>query len=327
MFKCTIAIPVYNRENSIRRALDSALVQDVPDLEILVVDNCSIDHTWEILQAYRDPRLHLVRNTQNVGLFGNFNRCLSLARGQYLRFLCSDDTLTPGTLRKEIAVMDKYPNIALLSTRGRRIDEYGHVLGLQANHFNGGVYCGRKAIYAILWFQSHYAYNPLNYPSGVLIRRDVAAKIGDFDVSMKILGDVDFFLRILEHGDLAVLNDFGCNIMIHGKQESSCLLGDKAPIVELDFLIERYRNLLQNEGAYYRIKQQISAYVLGLAFKYWRMGLNDACRKHLEIVQKSGILKVEVLLAVLRLVSFRLLRKTIGIRFLPACPSKFKVSC
>ena len=323
MIKCTIAIPVYNREKFIGRAIDSALAQNVSDLEVLVVDNCSTDHTWEVLHTYRDSRLRLVRNETNLGLFGNFNCCLSLAKGKYLRFLCSDDTLVAGTLKREIAVMDAHPHVALLSTRGQRMDEEGNFLGFQADHFKQGVYSGNKSIYAILWYQAYYAYNSLNYPSGILIRRDFSEQVGQFDVNMKMLGDVDFFLRVLEHGDLAVLNTLGCNITIHVNQQSSYLLGDKSPMLELNFLIERYKLLLQQEGGYERIKQQMMAHVLGLAFKYWRIGLKDAYHFHCEIVRRSGIQKIKVFMAILRLISLRLLLKTTGIRFLPV----HSVSC
>ena len=71
MHICTVAIPVYNRRDLVQRALQSVLTQDIDDLDILVVDNCSDDGTWEALTAYRDPRLRLVRNERNVGLFGN----------------------------------------------------------------------------------------------------------------------------------------------------------------------------------------------------------------------------------------------------------------
>src|SRR5450432_379001 len=98
---CSIAIPVFNRRDLVHNALRSAIAQAVPNLEILVVDNCSTDGTWEALQAIRDPRLHLVRNDSNLGLFGNFNRCLELSRGEYVCLLGSDDDLTEGFLARE----------------------------------------------------------------------------------------------------------------------------------------------------------------------------------------------------------------------------------
>ena len=206
MVKCTVAIPVYNRQSMIRRAVDSALAQTVPGLEILVVDNSSTDGTWDVLQTYKDSRLLLARNERNVGLFGNFNRCLDLAQGQYLRFLCSDDKLIPCSLAQEIEIMDAHQEVALLTTRGRRVNERGYVLGPQADHFQPGIYLGQQAICAVLWFQAHYAYNPLNYPSGILLRREIARQVGPFDTTMKMSGDVDFFLRVLERGALAVVD-------------------------------------------------------------------------------------------------------------------------
>lgn len=318
MIKCTVAIPVYNREKFIDKAIGSALEQNILGMEILVVDNCSTDGTWKILQKYRDKRLRLVRNDQNIGLFRNFNRCLGLARGRYLRFLCSDDELIKGTLEKEIAVMDAHPDVALLSTRGYRKDELGRVLGIQAGYFKEGIYPGFKAICGILWFQAHYAYNPINYPSGVLIRKNIAAIEGKFDVNMKMAGDVDFFLRILEHGNLAILDTLGCNIMIHPGQESSYLIGDLSPIIELDCLVNRYKEILQKEKMYLRVKEQMAAYSLGLAFKLWRIGFIKCSKAHYDIVRKSGVKKIKVYLAILRMLALRILFKFIGVSFLPA---------
>lgn len=64
MIKCTIAIPVYNRKNKSLNhvALESALAQQLRDMEILVVDDCSTDGTWEVLQTYHDPCLGDVKN-------------------------------------------------------------------------------------------------------------------------------------------------------------------------------------------------------------------------------------------------------------------------
>ncbi len=228
--KCTVAIPIYNRKIDVlnRVAIDSAMEQPLKDMQILVIDDCSTDGTWELLQQVRDPRLSLVRNEHNLGLFGNFNRCLELAEGEYVRLLCSDDRLAPDCLGREVALLDRYPDVGLLLTRGRRVDGKGQVLGRQADHFQEGIYSGPAAIRSALWFHSHYALNPFNYPSGMLLRRETALKAGRFDTAMRMSGDVDFFLRMLEHGDLAVSDRLGCEITIHGNQEGVRLAGDVA---------------------------------------------------------------------------------------------------
>src|SRR5678816_3967583 len=102
--------------------------------------DCTTDGTWDELQRISDPRARILRNERNVGLFANFNRCLDEARGQFVRILCSDDVLEPGTLDDELAVMTSDPEMALLSTRGLRISAEGEVLGLQAAALPQGRY-------------------------------------------------------------------------------------------------------------------------------------------------------------------------------------------
>ena len=126
MIKCTVAIPVYNRIGLVGQAVDSALAQDIDDMEILIVDNCSTDGTWELLQKYQDPRIRLIQNEINIGLFPNFNRCLELAKGEYLRFLCSDDLLVENCLSKEIDIMEQNCAVSILNTKGELVDQNGN---------------------------------------------------------------------------------------------------------------------------------------------------------------------------------------------------------
>ncbi len=83
----SVGVPVYNGEATIRRALDSLLAQDMGDFEVIVCDNASTDATPDIAEAYaaRDDRVQLHRNPENLGLAGNFNRTVELARGPLLQ--------------------------------------------------------------------------------------------------------------------------------------------------------------------------------------------------------------------------------------------------
>jgi len=314
---CTIAIPVYNRQDFIRRAVDSALEQDVPDLEILVADNCSTDHTWDVLQSYADSRLRLVRNERNVGLFGNFNRCLSLARGEYLRFLCSDDKLVPGCLSREIEIMGQHSNVSLLSTRNRLVNEKGHRLREGANLLRPGIYRSDQAVLAVLWSIAHYALNPLNYPSGVLLRRAAALRADRFDTTLRMLGDVDYFLRVLDYGDLAVVDTVGCEITIHEGMESVRVASDGVRDSEFLMLVERYRVQLEQESTYKRILQQVAAHATGVALKYWYRRMSQASEQHLKIAYSTGTGCSGIVVGIARLIGLRLLLKIAGIRPTP----------
>lgn len=320
MIKCTIAIPVYNRKNKSLNhvALESALAQQFQDLEILVVDDCSTDGTWDLLKTYHDPRLRLVRNKHNMGLFGNFNRCLQLAQGKYFRLLCSDDKLVSNCLMSEIDLMERHENVVLLSTYGRRVDTHNHALGMQANHFPPGIYAGEMAILGALWFQAHYAINPFNYPSGVLFRRCSALLAGKFNTSMRMSGDVDYFLRVLQHGDLGVVGSIGCEITVHADQEGAGLASDTVVMREIIEITECYRPLLQQYGVYQRIRHQLTAYALGLAFKYWRLRLLDAAKSHWTLAWKLNITPWGAGVGILRLLFLRLLMRVSGKRLMPS---------
>jgi glycosyltransferase involved in cell wall biosynthesis len=217
MTACTVAIPVYNQRAYIARAVRSALAQELDGLSILVVDNRSDDGTWEALQPFAAEGVTLHRNPVNLGLFGNFNRCLELAEAPYLRLLSGDDALAPGCLRAEIAVMERNPRLAMLSTRGRFVTPEGAALGDCAAEFPPGIYAG--ADFPLAWF-GYYARtrrNPLNYPSGVLFRR---AAIGGerFEEGWRTAGDIDFYFKLLRRGDLGIAELHGCDITRHAAQ-------------------------------------------------------------------------------------------------------------
>lgn len=271
MTTCTVAIPVYNRRDLVSSALESALAQDLPGLDILVVDNCSDDGTWEVLQRYGDPRVRLVRNGRNLGLFGNFNRCLALARGTYLRFLCSDDALTDGCLRREVALMERYPAATLLTTRGRIVRPDGSSGGIQAGAFRPGVYAGADAVRAALWCQLFYGRNALNYPSGVLMRRDAAMRAGPFDERLRVTGDVDFFFRVLRQGAMIASDAVGCEIGEHAGQVGPQRARDGTLVREYLELLRRFEPMLAPHAA--TLRRQVPGAALWLALAFWRRGL------------------------------------------------------
>ncbi len=313
MILCSVAIPVFNRRDLVRKALESALNQNVPGLEILVVDNCSTDGTWEILQTYQDPRLRLVRNDENVGLFGNFNRCLALARGTYLRFLCSDDILIPGCLESEIRIMKAHPEVALLSTAGQLVDAEDRSLGSVADDMSPGIYTGPSAIRAWFDFFSSYGRNPFNYPSGVLFRREAALQVGEFDASMRLAGDVNFYLKVLEHGELAITNVLGCKVLVHEQQEQVAANLSGAGMREHLANLEIHRTLLQRQGVYKQIRNRLSGVILGVAYFYFRTGKSPATKAHIGILREMNVNWACAVLAFIRFwVRRRLFMMTLG---------------
>ena len=79
----SVVIPVYNGENTVARAVESALKQDA-EMEILVIDDCSTDKTAEVLRHYMDTQqISYVRNEKNLGVAESRNRGVALAKGRF----------------------------------------------------------------------------------------------------------------------------------------------------------------------------------------------------------------------------------------------------
>ncbi len=104
----SILIPVYNRENLIKETVQSALNQTYKNIEIIVVDNQSTDHTWDILQklASQDSRIKIFQNETNIGPVRNWKRCIEEASGEYGKILWSDDLIAPEFLERTVPYLE-----------------------------------------------------------------------------------------------------------------------------------------------------------------------------------------------------------------------------
>ena len=96
----SICIPTYNGEKYLKECLDTVLSQSYENIEIIIVDDCSIDKTISIVEEYiqKDSRIKLDKNQSNLGLVANWNKCLELANGEWIKFVFQDDLIEPDCL-------------------------------------------------------------------------------------------------------------------------------------------------------------------------------------------------------------------------------------
>jgi glycosyltransferase involved in cell wall biosynthesis len=128
----TIGLPVYNGARYLEGAVESILEQSFGDFELIISDNASSDGTEAVCRALatRDPRVSYRRNARNVGLSGNFNLLVPLARGRLFKWATSDDVLLPGYLDRCVAALDADPAVILAYPRTEFVDGEGESLGL-----------------------------------------------------------------------------------------------------------------------------------------------------------------------------------------------------
>ena len=101
----SVIMPAYNAEEFLQEAIASVQAQTITDWELLVIDDCSRDHTAKMVEAIAgsDPRVKLLRNEKNLGAAGSRNRGLDIFRGRYVALLDSDDYWYPTMLEKMLA--------------------------------------------------------------------------------------------------------------------------------------------------------------------------------------------------------------------------------
>ncbi len=106
--RVTVVIPVYNRRQYVREAIESILRQTYSDFELLVIDDGSSDGTGEVVRSYVDERVRLMRHERNLGIPRTRNDGVRLARGEYIAFLDSDDVAYPMRLERQVAFLDSH---------------------------------------------------------------------------------------------------------------------------------------------------------------------------------------------------------------------------
>jgi len=196
----TVAIPTYRGAAHLGATIESVLKQSLTNFELIVIDDNSPDNTRDVVRAYPDPRLIYLRNEKNLGPEGNWNRCLVQARGKYFKLLPQDDTLFPDTLERQVDVLENDPEerIALVFGPRRIINAQGCVI---ATRGCPGATGGQLKASTLVRSCVRRGTNLIGEPGSVLFRTALAKKVGAFDGSIGYIIDLDYWVRLLKHGN------------------------------------------------------------------------------------------------------------------------------
>jgi glycosyltransferase involved in cell wall biosynthesis len=123
MIKVSVLLPVYNNKEDIIDAIKSVENQTYKDWELIIVDDCSTDGTYEIIISYikNKPSMKLFRNATNCGVYVSLNEALLKANGKYICVLNSDDKFIEKNLELNVKILEDNPNfIAVISKMVRQ---------------------------------------------------------------------------------------------------------------------------------------------------------------------------------------------------------------
>ena len=243
----SICIPAYNGGAYLVEAIASALAQSFRDIEVLVVDDGSSDGSDREVEALqlKDPRLRLVRNPTNLGILGNFNRCIELSTGRYLKFLCDDDVLAPGCVDALVAELEAHPEVALATTARAYIDENGDPLRVVRFFSERRQIRGDVAARDIFFRR-----NLVGEPTAALMRR--ADALVKFKSCYRQAFDVDLWLRLLDRGDLVILPQPLCSIRIHPRQVTAANLRSGRVVHDKRILFQQFARRFSPASLFHR---------------------------------------------------------------------------
>ena len=185
----SIIMPTYNRSKVLLAAIDSIRAQSFCNWELIIVDDGSTDDTCEIVARYMvdDLRIRYVYQ-KNERQAAARNKGLSLACGEYIAFLDSDDQWLPEKLEKQIALFRQYPNAGMVYCNQLICKNGGE--SFQSRYTRGQIVSGN--IFNYLLTRKIYCST-----QSIMIRRSIIDQVGGFDEALKnSLEDWEWTLRV-----------------------------------------------------------------------------------------------------------------------------------
>lgn len=218
----SILIPTHNRPDYAELALQSALAQTYPNIEIIVNDNSEDTLTQERFAPYlaRHAHIHYAR-VPGCGVMDNFQYCFARASGEYVNYLMDDDLFHPAKIQKMMSFMLAKPSIGLVTSFRQLIDgngaELAPISGTERKFEVDTLIEGRSLGTTVL----SNGLNMIGEPTTVLFRKsDVGPVFGRFlGKQYTTLSDVATWLAVLAHKDGVYLPEALSYFRIHGGQD------------------------------------------------------------------------------------------------------------
>ena len=191
--------------------VESALSQSHRDLRVIVIDDASTDETPDVTRqlAARDPRVSIVRHTQNRGHIATYNEGIALADGDYLLVTGADDYLLPGAVERAVAILDREP-------------EVGMVFGLAAIWVEGqpapeiGQQPDAVNVLDSARFLHELALHNVVPQSGAIVRTSVQKRLDPFVAELPHAADLDMWVRYCIYSRVAMTQARSCVYRQHG---------------------------------------------------------------------------------------------------------------
>lgn len=195
--KVSVLLPAYNAEKYLPEAIESILKQSYQDFELLVVDDCSTDSTWQVIQKYAnlDSRVVAIQNQKNLKLSGSLNVAIAHANGDYLARMDADDWSYPDRFQKQVTYMDANPEVGIVGGSMEVCDELLNVVSTRRYHQTDDDI--RRHL---------FRYSPFSHPL-IMIRKSVIDEVGGYRDKFNPAEDYELYFRVGKRAKFGNLQD------------------------------------------------------------------------------------------------------------------------
>lgn len=243
--KVSIMIPTYLRNTFLKRTIDSALSQitEIP-YEVVVVDNNDGDNqqTLDLIMTYSSEDISYYKNQKNLGMFGNWNRCLQLANSEWILILHDDDTIAADYISTMMEEVQKDADVSCLGCRHVYINEKDECINV-VKHGIKAYIINQFRSYATLRIKDFYYDHPIHI-MGLLINREKALKVGGFDSTWDPISDYIFILKLVKRYKVKQVHRTLLNyrIAVNASGSVKHILG----MVEIDAYMRKFIGINEN---------------------------------------------------------------------------------
>ncbi|MDR3617324.1 MAG: glycosyltransferase [Candidatus Obscuribacterales bacterium] len=240
----SICLPVYNGEEFLGEAIESVLNQSFTDLELLIGDDASTDNSEAIARKYaeKDKRIVYWKNSQNKGLFGNYNECMNRATGTYIKPFAQDDIFDTKLIERMVSGFKADPDIALVACARRIVDDNGLELSQEFEYPSTTILDGNDKVRDDLIKVT----NGIGEPSTVMFPR---AYLGaGFDVRLHHLGDIEYWHRLILDKKFLYISEILCSFRRHAKSTTNRNAREMRYGLDMLLLGQKYKQFLEARG-------------------------------------------------------------------------------
>ncbi|HFC53791.1 MAG TPA: glycosyltransferase family 2 protein, partial [Gammaproteobacteria bacterium] len=197
----------------LRQAMESALQQSYPNVEVIVSDNCSTDDTEQLVESLATPRLRYIRQSRNIGPNNNFNYCLEQARGDYFLLLSDDDLIDTDMVESCMNAAGNDTGLGLIRVGTRLIDGEGKTTWQVPNPMQGL----SAADLFLAWFSNKTSF----YLCSTLYNTEYLRAAGGFSSPHNLFQDVVATAKLAGGYDRVDVTEVKASFRQHGPSYGS----------------------------------------------------------------------------------------------------------